>query len=149
MTRSSFLRASFLFLASVGLALSGLIAADTAGAKSEILANYLKISAALAADNFSDAQSAASALAASAGAAKNEVLADQAKAVAKAPDISAARSGFKALSATVEPLADGEKSYTVMFCPMAGADWIQPTGAVRNPYFGKSMPTCGAPKKAP
>lgn len=149
MTRSSFIRSFFLFLATLGLALSGLSAADAAGPKSEILATYLKISAALAADNFSDAQSAASALAASAGVAKNQVLADQAKAVAKAPDISTARSGFKALSASVEPLADGEKSCIVMFCPMAGADWIQPTGAVRNPYFGKTMLTCGAPKKAP
>lgn len=32
-------------------------------------------------------------------------------------------------------------------CPMAdgnrGADWLQKDKALRNPYFGKSMPTCG------
>ena len=34
-----------------------------------------------------------------------------------------------------------------MHCPMAadnrGADWLQPTDVVHNPYFGAAMPTCG------
>jgi Cu(I)/Ag(I) efflux system membrane fusion protein len=33
-------------------------------------------------------------------------------------------------------------------CPMAfdnrGADWLQPTPAVENPYFGKEMYRCGS-----
>ncbi len=140
------IRSSLLLLVGLCVSLSNLVAAEPAVAKSEILANYVKVSAALAADNLADAQTAASALAVSAGQAKNNALADQATAVAKASDISAARSSFKALSTTVEPLAAGEKAYTVMFCPMARADWVQTAGAVRNPYFGKSMLTCGSPK---
>ena len=143
------IRSCLLFLTGLCVGLSSLVAAEPAGAKSEILANYVKISAALAADNLADTQAAASALAVSAGQAKNKTLADQATAVAKATDISAARGSFKALSTAVEPLAAGEKAYTVMFCPMASADWVQMAGAVRNPYFGKSMLTCGAPKNAP
>jgi Cu(I)/Ag(I) efflux system membrane fusion protein len=34
-----------------------------------------------------------------------------------------------------------------MHCPMAadnrGADWLQPTEELRNPYFGAAMPICG------
>ena len=34
-------------------------------------------------------------------------------------------------------------------CPMAfdnkGADWLQGTGSIRNPYFGADMLSCGAP----
>jgi membrane fusion protein, copper/silver efflux system len=40
-----------------------------------------------------------------------------------------------------------EGSVIRMHCPMAannrGADWLQPTDELRNPYFGSSMLTCG------
>ena len=140
-------RSVLLVLTSLFLGLSSLAAADAAGAKSGILAAYAKVSAALAADNLADAKAAATALATTAGPAANQPIADQATAVAKAADIAAARKSFKTLSATVEPLAAGEKGYTVMHCPMANADWVQSTGDVRNPYFGKAMLTCGEPKK--
>ncbi|NBQ40151.1 MAG: DUF3347 domain-containing protein [Alphaproteobacteria bacterium] len=39
-----------------------------------------------------------------------------------------------------------EKKVTVMYCPMARAVWVQPTGQVENPYFGAAMLRCGAPK---
>ena len=39
------------------------------------------------------------------------------------------------------------KSYYLMYCPMArhgkGGYWIQTVPNVENPYFGKSMYTCG------
>jgi len=115
--------------------------------KSEILAATAKASAALAADDFNTAKTAAAEVASHAVMAKNSDLAAKAKAVASAKDIAAAREAFKALSAAVEPLAAGEKDYTVMHCPMAKADWVQTGTQVKNPYYGKSMLSCGAPKE--
>ncbi|MGH8017374.1 MAG: DUF3347 domain-containing protein [Opitutaceae bacterium] len=117
--------------------------------KSEILAAYVKISAALAADDLKAAQAAAAEVADHAGMAKkNADLAAKAQAVADAADLAKARESFKALSTAIEPLATGEKDYVVMHCPMMKADWVQTGTAVKNPYYGKSMLTCGAPKKS-
>lgn len=142
------IRSALLVLTSLFLGLSTLAAADAAGGKPGILVAYAKVSAALAADNLADAKAAATALATAAGPAANQPIADQATAVAKAADLAAARKSFKVLSTTVEPLAAVEKGYVVMHCPMANAEWVQTTGDVRNPYFGKAMLTCGEPKKA-
>jgi len=115
--------------------------------KPEILSAYVKVSAALAADDLAAAKTAAAAVAAYAGMSDNKDIATRAGAVAKAATIEAARGAFKELSVAVEPLAAGQKDYVVMYCPMAESDWVQPKGATRNPYFGKAMLTCGEPKK--
>ena len=115
---------------------------------SEILAASAKVSAALAADNLSAAKSAASELAGHADMAKNTAVASKANAVAKAEKITDARKELIGLTAAVEPLAQGQKEYVVMNCPMAGADWVQTKGKTQNPYYGKSMLTCGGPKQA-
>ncbi len=138
---------TLLFLASVTLGSALFAAGEPAGPKLDLLAAYVKISAALAADNLADAKSAAAALAGTAGAAKNQAVADQASVVAKAADLAGARGGYKTLSLTIEPLAAGAKGYTVMFCPMANADWVQTSGGTMNPFFGRAMLTCGVPKK--
>ena len=62
--------------------------------------------------------------------------------------IANARKAFRALSEEVIPLAEGDSDYVLLTCSMAhGGDWVQSKGEVRNPYFGKAMLTCGAPKK--
>jgi Cu(I)/Ag(I) efflux system membrane fusion protein len=69
-----------------------------------------------------------------------------------AKDIEAFRIAFASLSSemaravkTFGPLRS-EPVYDLR-CPMAfdnrGATWLQKDKAVRNPYFGKAMPTCG------
>jgi hypothetical protein len=131
------------------LGVARLGAADSMNIKSDILSSYVKISAALAADDFAAAKTAAAAVAQHAGMGDlNKAIAAKATAVAKAKDIDAARNAFKSLSAAVEPLAAGEKGYVVMNCPMMHADWIQTSKDVKNPYYGKMMLTCGAPKTA-
>lgn len=115
--------------------------------KSEILSSYVKLSTALAADDLAAAKAAAATVAEHAGMSDgHKAVAPKAEAVAKAKDIEVAREAFKALSAAVEPLAAGQKGYVVMNCPMANADWVQTSKDVKNPYFGKSMLTCGGPK---
>lgn len=147
------IRLSRLFLvAGLVLSLVRLTAADMnmkADMKTEILSSYVKISAALAADDLAAAKTAAATVAEHAGRSdSNKAIAPKASAVAKAKDIDAARDAFKALSAAVEPLAAGEKGYIVMNCPMKHADWIQTKGPTRNPYMGKAMLTCGGPKQS-
>jgi hypothetical protein len=141
-----------LLLAGFVLGLARLTAAEMnmkGDMKNEILSSYVKVSAALAADDFAGAKAAAATVAEHANMSdKHKGIAAKANAVAKAKDIAAARESFKSLSASVEPLAAGEKGYVVMNCPMARADWIQTSKDVRNPYYGKSMLTCGAPKAA-
>lgn len=33
------------------------------------------------------------------------------------------------------------------YCPMAKASWLSEVKSIKNPYLGKSMPTCGTVKK--
>lgn len=127
--------------------LTALTASAAAPSKTDLVASYAKISAALAADDLAAAKTAATDFAAKATAADKKALAEKATLVAKAPKIEGARDSFKGLSTAVEPLAAGEKDFVVMNCPMAAADWVQAKGAVKNPYFGKSMLACGAPKQ--
>jgi len=129
------------------LSLVRLGAADSMNMKGEILSSYVKVSSALAADDLAAAKKAATVVAGHADMAKNKDLAAKAHAVAKAAKIEDARSSFKALSSAIEPMARGEAKYVVMNCPMVAADWVQEKGSTRNPYMGKAMLTCGAPKE--
>jgi hypothetical protein len=134
----------------VTLALAGVLPGQAApiAPSTNLLDRYVKISTALAADDFDAAKSAAAALATEATAGANQDIAAQAKAVAQADTMAAARKKFVTLSNAIEPLAAGKKEYVVMYCPMAKADWVQPAGTTANPYYGKMMLTCGSPKQA-
>lgn len=138
-----FLMAGLLTVAFVRMA-----AAATKPMKPELLTDYVKIADVLASDDLAAAKSAAAALSVHADIADQFQIAKQATAVAKATDLAVAREGFKVLSYSIEPLAAGEKGYVVMTCTMVNADWVQTATEVRNPYLGKAMPTCGAPKQS-
>lgn len=60
-------------------------------------------------------------------------------------DLAQARLTFKALSQTLVLWATLSKpaGYSVMYCSMAKGAWLQKDPAVRNPYYGPSMLTCG------
>lgn len=106
-------------------------------ADAAFLARYEHVHAALAADDFAAAQTAATGL-------------DGAEAVAAAKDIAAARVAFKALSEKAVAIARGHDGFYVVHCPMVkggGADWVQTTRKISNPYFGKKMLTCGTIKE--
>ena len=65
--------------------------------------------------------------------------------------IEAARQKFQAISETMVAMSQSfeplENIIYVQFCPMAdnnkGANWISKDKEIKNPYFGKSMLTCG------
>jgi hypothetical protein len=102
--------------------------------------HYMEAASALAADDLEGAKAALTALAKESQGEMKE-LAERA---AKTGDIAATRVNFKELSklATTIELPEG---YAVAFCPMfnGGAKWVQKKEELRNPYFGKTMLTCG------
>ena len=129
------------------LAVLAALGAHAAENPSALIPRYEKISAALVADDFAAAQTAARQLAAEAVNLHRADLAAAAQAVAQAADLAAARAAFKSLSNETIALARQQKGYFIMTCPMAQADWVQSTRAVANPYLGQAMPTCGSVKE--
>jgi len=120
-----------LFACGLLLLIHGVRAAEPTEATA-FLAHYEQIRAALADDNLSAAQAAAKAL-------------PEAKSVAAAASISDARKAFKTLSTQAVALARGRPGFFIAHCSMfpGGADWVQTTDRLSNPYWGKSMPHCG------
>jgi len=103
--------------------------------------SYMDAATALAADDFDKAKVALTALA------KDSTGELQAKAQAAADtgQIAAMREKFKdlsALAATMQLPPD----YAVAFCPMykGGSKWVQKKETLANPYYGKTMLTCGS-----
>ena len=82
-------------------------------------------------------------------------IVSSAEKIMTAPDIAAQRISFSGMSKDMaelikkEGLSGGE--LYVAFCPMAlndkGATWISGSKAIRNPYFGEKMLTCGEVKE--
>jgi hypothetical protein len=107
----------------------------------------LKVASALADDDLSAARTAAQELAAAAVELRQPEIGDSAGAVAKADSLAAARAAFKTLSTPVITLAKQTKGYFILTCPMAQADWVQSAREVANPYFGKTMRSCGEVKE--
>ena len=74
-------------------------------------------------------------------------VAKEAETLAQAKDLKSARMAFKPLSASlVKYLADnkaGKGTYHEAYCPMVKASWLQTEKAIKNPYMGKEMLTCG------
>ena len=110
-------------------------AADLSEADKQFLAGYEHVRAALAADNLAEAKKSAA------------ELAEEGAPIAKAESIVVARKEFAALSERAIKLAAGQSAYYVVNCPMLKKEWVQPKGAISNPYAGSSMLTCGAIKK--
>jgi hypothetical protein len=105
------------------------------------LKSYLKLQEALAADDSKSATKIHSQICKGLGHYK-----DQYKGCDnKNENIDQLRESFKSLSALHVEHVDKKKlqELQVMECPMAKAKWIQRKGDVKNPYYGKSMLTCG------
>lgn len=67
--------------------------------------------------------------------------------ISESSDINHQREHFTSLSANLFKLArqvhlSGQPIYED-YCPMKKAYWLSSDAAIKNPYFGSSMPTCG------
>jgi hypothetical protein len=119
-----------------------------------IVTSYLEIQGRLVADNINGVKPAARAIgeqAARMGQA-GVAIAKAAKGMEEAADIKAAREAFGGLSDAVIAVGDAEgwkdiPNVRVAFCPMVRKSWIQKEDAIKNPYYGTAMSTCGEFKK--
>jgi hypothetical protein len=116
-----------------------------------VLDPYLKIQEALSDDkmdgvkaNAGDVATAAAAL--GAPAMKIDTAAVQ---LANAVEIDDARAKFGTLSEAIDTYMTGLKltapdGIKVAVCPMVHKPWLTASATIANPYFGKSMSTCGS-----
>lgn len=119
-----------------------------------IVGSYLVIQAKLAADTIDGVKPAAQDIggqAARMGPA-GEAIVKSAKAVENAADLKTTRLAFGDLSDAVIAAGKAElwkdvPEVKVAYCPMVKKSWVQKEAEIRNPYYGKSMLTCGEFRK--
>ncbi len=137
------------------------------GPLSKVVKQYLVLHTALADDKLGDAKKAATALTKATSKVRSETgatfsgawapiargLKAHAMHIQHAKSLTEARSPFRDLSQQMATLLRvfGNPTKDVLrlaFCPMAlnnqGAEWIQRSDTIENPYFGASMHSCGA-----
>lgn len=113
--------------------------------------HYLHVKTALVNSNASEASNGAEMLAGSLEQAEaGEDAVRAARQISQNEDLSAQRTAFSDLSASVEGLLEGNLASGQIYkqyCPMAfegsGAYWLSASEEVRNPYFGDKMLKCG------
>lgn len=78
-------------------------------------------------------------------------LGGSAEAISKAKDVSKQREAFNLLSKNMYELAKVSKQAVPVYyqhCPMfnkgKGANWLSKESAIKNPYYGSKMLTCGS-----
>ena len=78
-------------------------------------------------------------------------LISDATSISQSKDIKVQREKFAALSANVFALAKMVKLSTEpiyqQYCPMKKASWLSNNKAIKNPYYGSAMLTCGSVKE--
>lgn len=73
-------------------------------------------------------------------------LTADAKSISSTTDLKKQRETFKSLSKNTYDLlkvSNPAQPVYKQYCPMADADWLSKEKAVKNPYYGSSMLTCG------
>jgi hypothetical protein len=129
------------------------VAADTPKSAAGTLVDlYVPVQEALAGDSVAAVKEQAAKIAAEAGAAIKaggdrtslEAVAAAAKGMTAA-DIETLREQFRPLSMALAKMVEKEAvaGHGIYYCPMADAYWVQKSGEVANPYYGKFMLRCG------
>ncbi len=137
-------------------ALTQNISAQNAAAKpAGFLAAYYQIKDALVAGNAELASqkaaefktSLAAAEAASVNEASKSALTKSAAEIAGSKNIQGQREAFATLSTAMLAVAKAGKISAepvyLQYCPMKKSSWLSSEKAVKNPYYGKAMLTCG------
>jgi hypothetical protein len=73
-------------------------------------------------------------------------LSNNAKKIANSQDVIRQRGIFKVLSKTIYELIKASKpigSFYYQYCPMADGYWLSKENAIKNPYYGSQMLSCG------
>lgn len=117
--------------------------------ETKIYSSYESVRQALLKNAVPDVQKSAAALAAAARSEKQDAVAARATALAGATSVASARKAFAALSDEVIKFRDaqsGDKP-SVAYCSMEKKSWLQPKGAIANPYVDAGMRGCGEFKR--
>ena len=126
---------------------------------SKLYQDYIVIKDALVTDNSDAASKAANDFIKSASMIDYKVLSEgnldllrkNASLIADSRSIETQRESFGQLSNNMIALTKeyklADKSVFVQYCPMADASWLSAENAVKNPFYGKSMLTCGKVEK--
>ncbi|WP_294296235.1 DUF3347 domain-containing protein [uncultured Chryseobacterium sp.] len=122
---------------------------------SKLYQNYIAIKSALASDDADKTSKAASEFIKTASAVDYKkvsegnlnILRKDATAISEARSITTQRETFMNLSDNMIALAKeyklSESPVYVQYCPMADGSWLSDESKIANPYYGKSMLTCG------
>ena len=152
------------------VAKSGTADKNSSSTIKEIVEHYLHLKNALIADNAKEAASAGKAMVVAMGKVDKSSLTGEQKTVyadveedakehaehisENAGDISHQREHFDILSKDIYDLVmvfGSTKTLYKDYCPMynnnKGAIWLSETKAIKNPYYGKKMLSCGAVKE--
>jgi len=116
-----------------------------------VLDPYLKIQAALSNDTMDGVKANAGEIATASTALGAPAMKIDTAAVqlASAVELEDAREKFGTLSEAIDTYMTGLKlkppeGVRVAFCPMVHKPWLQTASTIDNPYYGKSMLTCGS-----
>lgn len=116
-----------------------------------VLDPYLRIQEALSDDRVDGVKENAGSIATAAAAlgAPAMKIDTAALQLASAGEIEDARAKFGELSSAIDTYMTGLKlkapeGVKVAFCPMVHKPWLQASATIENPYYGKSMSTCGS-----
>ncbi|MDQ1162045.1 hypothetical protein QE422_002413 [Chryseobacterium sp. SORGH_AS 447] len=122
---------------------------------SKLYQNYIAIKSALASDDADKTSKAASEFIKTASAVDYKkvsegnlnILRKDATAISEARSITTQRETFMNLSDNMIALAKeyklSDSPVYVQYCPMADGSWLSDESKIANPYYGKSMLTCG------
>lgn len=120
--------------------------------------NYIAIKSALASDDANKASLAATQFIKTSSEINNKTVSEaelitlrkDAKIIAGSKNISAQRESFHKLSDHMIGLSNefklSQNPVYVQYCPMADGSWLSDESKIVNPYYGKSMLSCGKVK---
>lgn len=128
-------------------------AQNTEGGSPTLLTHYYAVkdalvsgNANLASTNATEFVKTASEISTLPEAARSSLLKD-ASSIAKTKDLKKQREHFSAFSENMSALAKSTKLSSEpiykAYCPMAKGSWLSSAAAIKNPYYGNAMLTCG------
>ena len=131
-------------------ALSVLFFALAASAgQTNLFKKYESVRQALLNGSIEELSRTAKELAATAVTEKQNAIAERANALASVANLEAARDSFSMLSEELIRFREGRSGSrpVVVYCSMEKKSWLQPKGAISNPYGDVAMRSCGVVRK--
>lgn len=134
-------------------------AQDKTAAPSQLLQSYLSIKNALVVGNNANASTGADEFVKTLNGVGDKIINEATRTallkdathIAASKDISHQREHFSAFSGNMIALAKAVKlsdePLYMAYCPMKKASWLSTEKAIKNPYYGSSMLTCGSVKE--